>query len=336
MLEDGTFEMAYYLPDGLPWHGLGQPITAEQLIDCNPEQTTQVWGQASNMTGWDILTTPVLYYDEDNNEVLAAPDKKVAFRSDTRCPLEVVGRDYKVVQPREVLQFFEDVIGGLGYHMTSAGVMFGGKKFWAQAMSDNTRSIQGVDKVNSSILLATGFDGATVGMHTTTRVVCNNTLRMAMGNNANKVRTAHSSVFDSRHMKEQLGLDMKSTFQEWCDMAEAMSTKAMTEYSALQYWGNVFGIYGAEESKLTAIEKVEMAAQNKTISLVNDLWAGEGKGSLLTTSYHTLWGALNAVTEYIDHKRATQTIDSRINGAWFGSQANIKQRAWDEALLLAA
>jgi hypothetical protein len=42
------------------------------------------------------------------------------------------------------------------------------------------------------------------------------------------------------------------------------------------------------------------------------------------------------VTEWADHKRNTRTADRRLDSAWFGDSSNLKQRAWDEALKLAA
>ncbi|KES22997.1 hypothetical protein FG99_15645 [Pseudomonas sp. AAC] len=50
----------------------------------------------------------------------------------------------------------------------------------------------------------------------------------------------------------------------------------------------------------------------------------------------TAWGLLNAVTEYIDHERRARSNEYRIDSAWFGQGAVIKQRALDAALQLVA
>ena len=50
----------------------------------------------------------------------------------------------------------------------------------------------------------------------------------------------------------------------------------------------------------------------------------------------TAWGLLNSVTEYVDwHKRA-RNQGNRLNAAWFGDGANLKQRAMNELMVLAA
>ena len=48
------------------------------------------------------------------------------------------------------------------------------------------------------------------------------------------------------------------------------------------------------------------------------------------------WGLLNAVTEYVDHERRARSVDYRLDSAWFGPGAGIKQRALDAALELVA
>lgn len=50
----------------------------------------------------------------------------------------------------------------------------------------------------------------------------------------------------------------------------------------------------------------------------------------------TAWGLLNAVTEYVDHERRARSPEYRLDSAWFGQGAVIKQRALDTALKLVA
>jgi hypothetical protein len=45
---------------------------------------------------------------------------------------------------------------------------------------------------------------------------------------------------------------------------------------------------------------------------------------------------LNAVTEYVDHERRARSTEYRLDSAWFGQGAQIKQRALDTALQLVA
>ena len=50
----------------------------------------------------------------------------------------------------------------------------------------------------------------------------------------------------------------------------------------------------------------------------------------------TAWGLLCSITEYVDHERRARSQDNRLDSAWFGQGAAIKQRALEYALQLVA
>ncbi|MFP3275237.1 MAG: DUF932 domain-containing protein, partial [Paraburkholderia sp.] len=75
---------------------------------------------------------------------------------------------------------------------------------------------------------------------------------------------------------------------------------------------------------------------DRAIKAVAQLYAGRGKGAELQSASGTAWGLLNAVTEYCDHHRRARSDDHRLDAAWFGAGATLKQRAWDEAMKLVA
>lgn len=110
------------------------------------------------------------------------PEQKVLYRSDTKAPLSVVSNRYQVVQPREVLEFYRDLTEVSGYELETAGILKGGRKFWALAWTGQTTVLKGNDQVNGYLLLATSCDGtlATTATPTTVRVVCNNTLTISL------------------------------------------------------------------------------------------------------------------------------------------------------------
>jgi hypothetical protein len=54
-------------------------------------------------------------------------------------------------------------------------------------------------------------------------------------------------------------------------------------------------------------------------------------GSDLTGTDGTVWGWLNAVTQYVDHEARAQSQDTRLNSAWYGKGAEIKNRALETA-----
>jgi phage/plasmid-like protein (TIGR03299 family) len=67
---------------------------------------------------------------------------------------------------------------------------------------------------------------------------------------------------------------------------------------------------------------------------VQTLYAGAAMGAQLEAAQGSAWGLLNAVTEFVDHHRRSRNQDNRLDSAWFGQGALIKQAALDEALAL--
>ena len=53
-------------------------------------------------------------------------------------------------------------------------------------------------------------------------------------------------------------------------------------------------------------------------------------GQDLDTAKGTLWGAVNAVSYYVDHVRSVGTGE-RLDSAWFGPGGALKDKAWAAA-----
>ena len=78
---------------------------------------------------------------------------------------------------------------------------------------------------------------------------------------------------------------------------------------------------------------LELLAHNGEISVqqLTALYGGLGMGSLLGSSRGTAWGLVNAVTEFVDHHRRARSQDYRLDSAWFGQGAQLKQQALQRA-----
>ncbi len=68
---------------------------------------------------------------------------------------------------------------------------------------------------------------------------------------------------------------------------------------------------------------------------MQSLYEGAGRGAELSAAQGTAWGLLCAVTEFVDHEKRARNAEYRLDSAWFGSGAGLKQRALDHALQLA-
>ena len=70
----------------------------------------------------------------------------------------------------------------------------------------------------------------------------------------------------------------------------------------------------------------------QAVAKVRALYGGEGRGANLKTSKGTAFGLLNSITEFVDHHRRAQSTENRLDAAWFGQGALLKQKAWKELL----
>ena len=66
------------------------------------------------------------------------------------------------------------------------------------------------------------------------------------------------------------------------------------------------------------------------------MYNGQGRGAELTAAKDTAWGLLCAVTEFVDHERQARSSENRLDSAWFGNGAQMKQKALEQALQLVA
>lgn len=305
-----------------PWHGLGNRLPADQSIDG--------WKRSAGMD-WSIEDAEVRFITGQNGigTISAFPEQKVLYRSDTKAPLSVVSKRFKVVQPGEILEFYRDLTEVGGFELETAGVLRGGRKFWALAKTGQSTVLKGRDRVEGYLLLATACDGtlATTAQFTSVRVVCNNTLAIALGSNAGAVKVPHRSQFDADAVKRQLGI----TVSTWDPFVARM--KALVECPVDP--DSVDGLL----RRVLAYPMPNgngMAVNEQAFKATRALYDGAGKGSELKSARGTAWGVLSSVTEFVDHHRRARSDDHRRDAAWFGVGAQIKQKAWDEALKLVA
>ena len=305
-----------------PWHGLGNKLATPQPIE--------LWKRQAGMD-WMIEESEVRYITGNHTvgAIHSFPEQKVLYRSDTKRPLAVVSKRFQVVQPEEVLEFYRDLTEHAGFELETAGVLKEGRKFWALARTGQSATLKGKDQVNGYLLLATACDGslATTAQFTSVRVVCNNTLQIALGDNRGAVKVPHRSEFNPDAVKKQLGI----TVAPWNRFVSKMKDLVACPVDPDSVDGLLrrMLIYPGQPGQSPVVNEQAMRS-------VRALYDGGGRGAQLASSRGTAWGLLNSVTEYVDHHRRARSDDHRREAAWFGQGAQFKQRAWDELVQLTA
>ena len=328
-----------------PWHGLGNPLT--------PNQPIEVWAQQAGMD-WRIESSDVSYMAQNQrgqNIIMPFEEQRVLYRSDTHAPLSVVSQRYQEVQPKQILEFYRDLTEQSGFELETAGVLKGGKKFWALARTGQSSALKGKDVSNGYILLATACDGtlATTAQFTSIRVVCNNTLAIALkgqNSSAGVVKVPHSTKFDAQKIKQQLGISVRAWEEHMYEMKQ-LSQRKVTQSEAAAYFDAVFNNTGLstmeqDEGIIQFDRNVATKADNKTepngraMSKVMTMFNGHGRGAELSSAKDTAYGLLCSITEFADHERRAMSQDHRLDSAWFGAGAGLKQRGLEQALCMLA
>ena len=328
-----------------PWHGLGNQLSQNQPLE--------VWAKQAGMD-WRIESSNVSYMAQNERGqsiIMPFEEQRVLYRSDTHAPLSVVSQRYQEVQPMEILEFYRDLTEQSGFELETAGVLKGGKKFWALARTGQSTALKGKDISNGYILLATACDGtlATTAQFTNIRVVCNNTLAIALrgqSSSAGVVKVPHSTKFDADKVKQQLGISVRAWDEHMYEMKQ-LTQRKVTQGEAAAYFDAVFNntsmsVADQEENIIQFYRNIATAnpakekpePNGRAMTKVMDMFNGQGRGAELSSAKDTAYGLLCSITEFADHERRAMSTDHRLDSAWFGAGAALKQRGLEQALRL--
>ena len=292
-----------------PWHSLGDSMEEGASID--------KWRKGAGMN-WNAKKADILFQPQGTMQQFKG--QNVLYRDDTQAPLGLVADRYKVVQPAQIIEFFRAITEEHGYTMETAGCLDGGRKLWALAKGTEVVDL-GKDKVKQYFLLGTSYDRslATFAMHTSVRVVCNNTLQAALGTEG-RITIRHTAEFDQGKLMVEAGF-IDATWQEFAANLENLASKKATDKRAELIFRELLD---------APKEETSTRKENQVSNLMN-LFKGAGMGAQLKSAKGTQWGVVNAVTQWVDHERGNND-NNRFREGQLGSGAKLKAQAFELAL----
>ena len=313
----------------VPWHGLGtyvgeNEITAEEAIE-KAGLTWEVEKVQMYIPGKGTIIEP-----NEPTTLIATGDYRIR-RVDNGFLFDgVTGPYYRPVQNREAFNFFDGVVtaGEAMYH--TAGALGNGEIVWILAKMPGDFEVTKGDKVESYMLLHTShIPGKALGMAMTPiRVVCQNTLNVAIKGIGKKgfrhthVKELMPKVHEAQEILGTADLYMRNMKTQIDRLVNEKFTEAQMQEFALAL---------VDEDPNSDIEELS-GSKIRIVTSLNHLFS-EGVGQSLVAG--TKWAAFNAVTEWTDHwanpgVRMEIDQDRRLQEAWFGKGAELKQRAWAE------
>jgi phage/plasmid-like protein (TIGR03299 family) len=280
----------------VPWHGLGK------VIEEAPDSVAAI-----KLAGldWDVVQTPIFARKQGGGaegEFETIPNYFANVRSDNNNALGIVTGRYQIVQNREAFTFTDSLISEGEVKYETAGSLKEGRQVWMLARMNREYDILG-DKFDPYLCFVNSHDGtgAVRVMMTPIRVVCQNTLNIAM-RQANR-------AWSSTHVG-----DMASK------MAQAQMTLGLaTEYmDALNEEANILAGISVSPAQVKEILDELLPVSTKTSERqANTLFMKRQsieqalKADDISRFNGTGWAVVNAVSDFVTHTepyRKTQTF----------------------------
>lgn len=306
---DGKARMAYVKKTeaDIPWHGLGVPVDPNMT----PEQMLEASGN-----NWEMTKVPLygLYQNE-----LIDPGHQALIRNTDKKVLSVVTDAWEPVPNQEAANFFQEWVEAGDMYMDTMGSLQEGRIFWALARTNEHFEVFKGDTVSGYILLVSPhvYGRGLVAKKTGIRVVCNNTLDLALSRrDKNEVKLDHRAKFDPEKVKYLMGIT-RASMEKYKEMSEFLAKRRYNKEKLEDYFKDVLGAKGDDGVEMSS------RAQEAMDAMDTQPGAKFGRG--------TWWQPFNAVTYVIDHKLGRST-DTRLKSAWFGVNKTRKTVALTKAL----
>lgn len=302
----GKAMMAY--AGELPWHGLGKKVPD----DLDTDQFLKAAG-----LNWEVEKVPGMY--EWKGE-LRSMGQQVLIRTDDGKRLSTVSDDWEPLQNREAFDFFTKFVQHGHMTMETAGSLKEGQIIWAMAkIKDKNFKVFKGDEIESYLLLTNPHRyGSSIDIrYTPTRVVCNNTLTLALQEKGElTVKMDHRKKFDPEIVYKALNLSQMK-LDKYKTIAEYLGKKKYTKEDVVSYFKEVFPNMAKDKNKFSRAAEIGLNI------LETQPGAEFAKG--------TWWQPFNAATFIMDHLLG-RSPEAMLHSAWYGNRRGIKIKALDKAM----
>lgn len=298
-----------------PWHGLGVPVSN----DLTPAQMMQ-------KAGLDWTVHEVESFVEFNGNRIPTGQKALVRSSDARV-LTNVGPDWKPVQNEQAFEFFAEYVFAGNMEMNTAGSLRDGQMVWALAKVKDSFDLFGGDQVDSYLLFSNPHQyGKSIDVRfTPIRVVCNNTLSLSLGMEAERqVKVGHRVQFNADEVKQALGIatEKLATYKE---MAQYLGSKRFSMDKLIEYYNT---IYPRTSDKRVQDKKLSVETLSRNAKQCLDVLETQPGSEFAEGSW---WQAYNSVTYITDHVQG-RNADNRLYSSWFGGNQARKKNALETAI----
>lgn len=272
-----------------PWHGLGTEVQEAP-------------------TSTDALRLAGLDWRVDSRKIQVCGGAKIEnykanVRSSDGAILGVVTDRYRIVQNEEAFAFTDSLIGeGVTYE--TAGSLCGGKKIWLLAKMPETQIVG--DAVEPYLCFTNTHDGsgAIRVCMTPIRVVCNNTLNLALSQAKRAWSVRHTGDIQTKLHEARMCLDLADQYMgALAIQADQLANTTVTDEKIREILNEMFPIT-EEMSDREKRNAQKVKDEFMVCYFAPDILKFKG----------TAWGALNAMSDMVSHNAPRrQTANYREN-----------------------
>jgi phage/plasmid-like protein (TIGR03299 family) len=297
-LEEQNGEVAFALRGTPAWHNLANKIFAQ-----DENVTTATMLEQAKLSNWNVSLEsvgdflPETYRNTSENHFVTRTNPFDGGKD----VLSVVGSRYKVVQNEDLFSFADNILDG-GAKWESAGSLKKGKVVFGSLTIDKEITLDpsgSNDKTKMYLIVWTSHDGsvAVQSAITPVRVVCQNTLNLAMRQAKQSFKIRHTQTVDGKiaAAREALGLTMVYA-DEFEKQAKDLFEISVTDKKFSEIIKSIYP--KPEKDAKGALKKWE----NKVV-LLDELYHNSPTNANIKG---TAWGVVNALTERLDYFRTAR------------------------------
>jgi len=259
-----------------PWHGLGTVVI---------EAPTQKEAIKLAKLDWKVEKLPI--FAKTDGKMFEIEERYALMRMDTKYCTGMCMDRYEIVQNHEAFNFVDDIMktekGAVRYE--TAGSLFNGKKIFLLVKMQDSKILG--DQVENYLFFTNSHDGlnAVKAGISNVRVVCSNTLQLAMRSATRSWSACHTKSVKSRQEEAIRTLKLATKYiKEMPIIADKMATKKVNVEKIVPSFFTQSEL--GKSGTMLAIEKIITIAKDK-----DDLQNFKG----------TAWGIYNAVSDFVSH-----------------------------------
>lgn len=276
----------------VPWHGLGTKV--------NEAPTSK---EAIKLAGLDWNVNPTVIYDANGKEISGY---KANMRDSDQSILGIVSDRYQIVQNSEAFEFTDSLLDeGVVYE--TAGSLRDGKQVWLLAKMPRT-TILG-DDVDPYLCFTNTFDGsgAIRVCATPIRVVCNNTLNLALETTKRSWSTRHIGDLAGKlhQAKETLGL-AQEYMKKLDEDADRLANTKLSDAEIESIVSFIFPIDYIKDTKRKIENTNKMRNDFMTCYMMPDI----------TQYRNTAYGLVNAASDMAGHMAPSRVTSNYAQNNW--------------------